>query len=72
MLENITYFQILGRPLIMYIGLATLLSLFFTAYIAVMNKKGVKRINFKWHPKMAGISLTLATIHALLGILTYF
>ncbi|ODS35148.1 MAG: hypothetical protein A7316_04340 [Candidatus Altiarchaeales archaeon WOR_SM1_86-2] len=71
MLENITYLQILGKPLIMYLGIITLLFLFLTVSIAVLNMKGIYRIHPEWHPRMAKIAVTLAIIHGILGVLSY-
>ena len=72
MLEYITYHLIYGRPLIMYLGILTLSSFLFTAAISVLNVKfGINKIPFKWHPRMAAISITLAIIHGTLGILAY-
>ncbi len=71
MLENVSYYQIFGKPLIMYSGILTLLSFLFTASIAIMNKKGINKIPFKWHPRMAVISIILAIAHGALGILAY-
>jgi hypothetical protein len=56
----------------MYGGILTLLSFLFTASIALMNHKGIHAIPFKWHPIMAKISISLALIHALLGLSLYF
>ncbi len=64
--------MIFGKPLIMYLGIITLCSFLFTALIGFLNLKGIQKIPFKWHPVMAGISITLALIHGLLGILAYF
>ena len=72
MLEDVTYYLIFGKPLIMYLGLMTLLSFSFTASIAIMNKRDIKIIPFRYHPKMAIFSLTLAIIHGTLGVLAYF
>jgi len=71
-LNEIIYFQIFGKPLIMYGGIITLLSILFTASIAVLNKKGIKLIPFKWHPRMAIFSIILVLIHGILGMLAYF
>ncbi|OGM19750.1 hypothetical protein A2686_05350 [Candidatus Woesebacteria bacterium RIFCSPHIGHO2_01_FULL_38_10] len=71
MLRNISYFSIFGKPLIMYLGILTLSSFLFTALIGFLNFKGIHKIPFKWHPRMAAISITLALIHGLLGILAY-
>ena len=72
MLENITYYQFFGKPLILYLGVLTLLSFLFTASIAILNKRGINKIPFKWHPRMAIFSIILAIIHGILGLLAYF
>jgi len=72
MLQNITYFMIFGKPLIMYVGILTLLCFLLTASIAALNKKGIHRIPFAWHPRMAMASIALALIHGILGTLVYF
>lgn len=71
MFRNISYFLIFGKPLIMYMGIVTLSSFLFTALIGFLNFHGNHKIPFKWHPKMAAFSITLAVIHGLLGILAY-
>lgn len=72
MLNSITYHLILGKPLIMYLGILTLLCFLSTATIAVLNKNGIHTIPFKWHPRMAAISICMALIHGTLGVLAYF
>jgi hypothetical protein len=72
MFQNITYFPVLGKPLILYLGILTLLAILFTAVIAVMNKKGIRVIPFRWHPVCAGCAILLALVHGLLGMLAYF
>lgn len=71
MLSKVAYFLIFGKPLIMYLGIATLLSFLTTAAIGFLNYHGIHKIPFKWHPVMAVISITLAIIHGILGILLY-
>ncbi len=71
MLEYITYYQILGKPLIMYLGIFTLSSFLITALIGYTTLRGKPIVPFKWHPRMAAISITLALIHGTLGILAY-
>ncbi|MDD4931669.1 MAG: hypothetical protein PHG66_06020 [Candidatus Colwellbacteria bacterium] len=71
-LAGIAYFPIFGKPLIMYLGIITLLSFISTATIGFLNFKGIRKIPFKWHPRMALISLSLALIHGLFGISAYF
>jgi hypothetical protein len=71
-LEQITYFQIFGKPLIMYGGILTLLLTLFTASIAILNKKGINTIPFPWHQRMAIVTIIFALIHGTLGVLAYF
>jgi hypothetical protein len=56
MLGHLAYYTILGKPLIMYLGILTLLSFAFTASIPILNQKGIHKIPFSWHPRMAKIS----------------
>jgi len=65
--------MIYGKPIIVYMGILTLLSLLFTAFISVINVKfNYHLIPFKWHPHMAAVTITLALVHATLGIGSYF
>jgi hypothetical protein len=72
MLQNITYFLIFGKPLIMYLGVLTLISFLITATLGMMIIKGIGKIPFKFHLIMATISIFLALIHGILGMLLYF
>lgn len=72
MFVNVAYFLIFGKPLIFYTGILTLLSFLFTALIGFLNYNGIHKIPFKWHPRMAVISITLALLHGLMGLLVYF
>jgi len=72
MLAEISYFMIFGRPLIMYLGIVTLLIVLITASIAILNMKGIDTIPFVWHPRLAVLSICLALFHGMLGILAYF
>ena len=72
MLESVTYYMIFGKPLILYGGVATLLSLLVTAAVSTMNKRGIHVISFKWHSRMAALTVFLALVHGTLGILAYF
>jgi hypothetical protein len=69
MLSEIAYFSILGKPLILYMGITTLFLFIITASIGLMIFKG-KKIPFKFHPTMAGISITVGLIHGILGLST--
>lgn len=56
----------------MYLGILTLTSFLFTALIGFLNYRGIRTIPFKWHLRMAAISIALAITHGVLGILTFF
>lgn len=71
MINDIAYFQILGKPLIMWTGILTLISLLSTATIAILNKRGINKIPFKWHPIMARVTIVLGVLHGAMGILSY-
>lgn len=70
MLSNLAYFPILGKPLILYLGIITLSSFIITASIGLMIYKG-KKIPFKIHPTMALISLILGITHGTLALSIY-
>jgi hypothetical protein len=70
MLTEITYYPILGKPFIMYLGLLTLLCFVITAYIGMQVMKG--KTTLKQHKLMVGISFLLAAVHAVLGVLAFF
>ncbi|MDD2823214.1 MAG: hypothetical protein PHQ59_03985 [Candidatus Daviesbacteria bacterium] len=72
MIQSIGYYLIFGKPVIMYFGIVTLLSFLFTALIGFMNYHGIHKIPFKWHPRMAALSITLAVLHGIMGLLIYF
>ncbi len=58
----------LGQPLVMYGGILTLLLLLFTATVGALNFKGITIVPFKWHPRLAIITIVVAIIHAILGL----
>ncbi|NMC35975.1 hypothetical protein GYA49_02920 [Candidatus Beckwithbacteria bacterium] len=72
MLTQITFFLILGKPLIMYLGIITLLLLILTASIPTLQKKGIKFLPFKYHSTLARITIGLAIVHGVLGLGIYF
>ena len=76
MLQNISYFMIFGKPLIMYLGILVLLLFLKTATFGIMIQKGIKifgkPVKLSWHKIVAATAITLAIIHAILGILLFF
>lgn len=68
MVRDIAFTMVFGLPLIMYGGLATLFFLLFTAFVGYMNFHGKTLIPFKWHPRLAAVTITLAILHGLMGL----
>lgn len=68
MLEQITFYTIFGMPMIAYGGIITLLCLLFTAAIPKLQSKHAWA-TIKLHMTMAKITIALALIHGILGIL---
>ena len=72
MLQEITYHLILGIPFIVYLGIITIFMFMITALLTLLKRKGKTKIKINWHFRLAYISIILAIIHGLLGILAYF
>jgi len=70
MFRTIAYTLLFGKPLIMWGGMVTFLCFLFTAYISFSNAQGNHAVPFKWHKRMAILSLSIALFHGLLGILS--
>lgn len=72
MLNNVSYFLIFGKPLMMYLGITTLACFLAAASVPIINKKTKFAIAFIWHIRIAKIAIALAILHGLLGVLSYF
>jgi len=70
MLKSIAYYQILGQPLTVILGILTLVFLLLAASVSIMNKKGITKVPFKWHPRLAAVAITFAILHGLLVFLS--
>lgn len=68
MIRNLALFSILGLPVIVYAGIITLILLLLTASIGFLNYKGISIIPFKWHLRLAATTITMAVIHAIMGL----
>lgn len=68
MISSLALTMFLGKPLIAYGGILAYLLLVSTALIGLLNHKGIHVIPFKWHPRLALITLVVATIHGLFGL----
>jgi len=72
MIHNIALTLFLDQPLVMYGGLSTLALMLFTATVGALNFKGIAVIPFKWHPRLAMITIIVALIHGLFGLSILF
>lgn len=72
MIHNIALILFLGKPLVMYGGILTFLLLLFTATVGFLNFKGISVIPFKWHPRLAILTIIIAIIHAIFGLSILF
>jgi hypothetical protein len=70
-IRNLALLPILGKPLVIYLGIITFTSFLVTAVLGVLILKG-KRISLKTHLLIAKISLTLAVIHGFLAFSIFF
>ncbi|MDO9550498.1 MAG: hypothetical protein Q7J03_05935 [Methanoregula sp.] len=72
MFQDVSYALIFGKPLVLYLGIFTLLAFLFTATIAVLNRKGIHTIPFLWHPRCAAVAICIALVHGALVVLAYW
>jgi hypothetical protein len=72
MIHALAYTLYFGKPLIMYGGILTLSLLIFTAAVGFLNHHGIHAIPFKWHPRLATLTIIVAIAHAILGLSAYF
>jgi cytochrome b561 len=68
MVQTLALTPFLGLPLVVYGGITTLLLMLFTATVGFLNFKGIHVIPFKWHPRLAVTTITVALIHAVFGL----
>ena len=71
-MATIAYIMILGLPLVIWLGILTFLSLVTTATLGILVLKGLYNIPFRWHMRMAAVTVFFAVIHVSLVILQYF
>jgi hypothetical protein len=72
MISNIALTLFLGFPVVMYGGIFTLLLLLTTTTVGFLDRYGIRVITFKWHPRLAIITIIVALIHGLFGLSILF
>jgi len=71
MFGSIAGYMIFGIPLAMYLGIITLICLLFAATISTLNKRKIRTIPMKWHPRMAYITIVFGLAHGVLIMLAF-
>ena len=71
MLEQIIFFPIFGKPLILYLGVLTYLLFMTVAAIPIITKRTKYKIKIKYHMRLAYLAIILATVHGTFGLLIY-
>jgi hypothetical protein len=71
-LINIAYYQILGKPLNLYLGLLCLLGFLIVGMSHYLLRKTAIKIRHPWHFRIGLISIIIAIIHGILGLASYF
>ena len=72
MLSAFALYPILGKPLIMYGGLFSLLLLLLVAIIGTMVLKNKGNVSVHTHVLLARLFILLALLHAVLGLSIFF
>jgi hypothetical protein len=72
LITSISHIVIFGLPIALFFGVLTFICLFTTAILGVLVLKGVYHIPFKWHMRMAAVTIFFAVIHVILVIMQYF
>jgi len=66
-MTELAHYPIFGVDLVIYIGIAALILFIFVALIRSLNThilaKRVKKINSKWHHRIAILAIVLVIIH---------
>jgi hypothetical protein len=72
MLVRIANTLTLGKPLVMYLGLLTLLVWLVAIATIVLGRNRQSGRRTIWHRRIVAVALTLALIHMVLGLSLFF
>ncbi len=70
-LHDLAYVSFLDFPLIGYLGIFSYLSLVATATVSILTRRRIARIPMRIHFRLAYLTLSLATVHAILALAVY-
>ncbi len=71
MLKDIAYSLVLGKPLVLWLGLATAGVVAAALAVVFLNNYTKVRIPIVWHNRLAAAAIVLALIHIALAISLY-
>ena len=72
MISSIGHIQIFGLPIALCFGIITFICLSVTLVTGVLVLKGLYQIPFKWHRKVAGVTIFFLAIHITLVTWQFF
>jgi hypothetical protein len=72
MITSLGHIVIFGLPIAIYFGIVTFICLLTTATIGMLVLKGRYKIPFKWHMRMAAVTIFFAVIHITLILWQFF
>jgi hypothetical protein len=71
-MASLSHIVIFNLPIALYFGIITFICLLTTAVLGILVLKGLYHIPFKWHMRMAAVTISFAVIHVILVLLQYF
>lgn len=71
MISQISYFLLLGLPLIYWLGIIALALLVAAAMTQLLARKKIIPPGIKWHKRLAVAGISIGFVHGLLGLLNY-
>jgi hypothetical protein len=72
MVSSFAHIVIFGLPIALWFGMITFLCLITAATLGILVLKGLYNIPFRWHMRMAAVTIFFAVLHVILVILQYF
>jgi len=71
MFNEISYYLVFGKPLILYLGITTLILFLSVVIVGFLIYTRKTNIEFKWHIRLAALAIIMALIHGFFGIAAY-
>ncbi len=72
MISSIGHMQFFGLPIALYFGIITFICMMVTVVTGVLVLRGLYHIPFRWHMRMAWVTIFFALVHITLVIWQFF